>query len=156
MTMTCRSALRSAFAVLFLVGVIGLQGCDGIIGYVTATYTGPKPGSEPLQGEVVIIRNIATTPEGRIYAFHADRVRFVDAKDPHNINRVVDVRPADAEGAFKALQPKVGDRMRISTQFQGIGEASGLEDKIPDWPYGKYIDYPVGVHTLTAAERVAP
>ena len=156
MTTTCRSALRSALAALFLLGVIGLQGCDGIIGYVTATYTGPKPGSEPLQGEIVIIRNIAILSDGRIYAFHADRVRFIDAKDPHNINRVVHVRPADAEAALKALQPKVGDRVRISTQFQGIGEASGLEDKIPDWPYGRYIDYPVGVHLLTAVERANP
>jgi hypothetical protein len=154
--MTCRSALRSAFAVLFVLGVIGLQGCDGIIGYVTATYTGPKPASEPLRGEIVTIRTLYTRSDGRIYTFHADRVRFVDAKDPHNINRIVDVKPGDAEAALKALQPKVGDRLRISTQFQGIGEASGLEDKVPDWPYGRYIDYPIGVHLLTSVERAAP
>lgn len=156
MTTTFRSALRSAFAVLFLLGVFGLQGCEGIIGYVTATYTGPKPASDPLQGEIVIIRTVYTRSDGRIHAIHADRVRFVDAKKPHDINRVVDVRPADAEAALEALQPKVGDRVRISTRFSGIGEASGLEDKIPDWPYGRYIDYPIGVHLLTAIERVAP
>ncbi|HEX8275692.1 MAG TPA: hypothetical protein VF615_23865 [Longimicrobiaceae bacterium] len=139
-----------------MLGVFGLQGCDGIIGYVTATYTGPKPASEPLRGEIVTIRTLYTRSDGRIYTLHADRMRFVDAKDPHNINRIVDVKPGDAEAALKALQPKVGDRLRISTQFQGIGEASGLEDKVPDWPYGRYIDYPIGVHLLTSVERAAP
>ena len=154
-TMTRRSALRPGFAVLFL-AVVALQGCDGILASVTGAYGGPRPQSEPLSDETVIIRNVTTTLDGRIYSFHGDRVRFTDAKDPHNINRVVDVRPADAEVALTALQPKVGDRVRITTRFFGIGEASGLEDKIPDWPYGKYIEYPVGVHLLTTVARVSP
>ena len=153
--MTRRSPLRPLFGVLLL-GVLALQGCDGLLGSVTGAYGGPRPESEPLSNETVIIRIVTTTADGRIYSFHGDRVRFTDAKDPHNINRIVDVRPADAEAALKALQPKVGDRVRITTRFFSVGEASGLEDKVPDWPYGKYIDYPVGVHLLTAVERTTP
>ena len=154
--MTRRSALRPVLGALCLLGMFGLHGCDNIFGSLTGAYGGPRPESEPLREETVVIRTLTTTSDGRIYSFHADRIRFVDAKDPHNINRVVDVRPANAEGTLNALQPKVGDRIRISTQFFGVGEASGLEDKIPDWPYGKYIDYPVGVHLLTAVERTTP
>lgn len=150
-----RSALRPVFGVIFL-GVLAVQGCDGLLGSVTGAYGGPRPETQPLSNETVIIRNVTTTLDGRIYSFHGDRVRFTEAKDPHNINRVVDVRPADAEAALKALQPKVGDRVRITTRFFDIGEASGLDDKIPDWPYGKYIEYPVGVHFLTSVERVSP
>lgn len=78
------------------------------------------------------------------------------ANDPHNINRVVDVLPGEIEAALNALDLKVGGRVRISTQFFVMGEASGPHDNIPNWPYGKYLDYPIGVHLLTAIERVSP
>jgi hypothetical protein len=53
-------------------------------------------------------------------------------------------------------QPETGDRIRITTRFLSYRESGELGRYVSDWPYDKYDEYPIGFHTLTSVERLAP
>ena len=115
----------------------------------------PDPSRADIAGEEVIVRIVYADAEGKIYSLIADRTRFLPTQ-PHSIDRVVQVRPAERAGEVEALRPVVGDRLRISTRFLHLEEAGGLSPSVPDWPYDSSLKYRVAVHALTAVERAAP
>lgn len=145
---------RMLQAMLVAMGVL-LTGCDGILGSLTRTYPGPAPSRDDITAETVIVRTVSAQPGTGILFFYVDRVRFLES-DPHNINRVVEVTSRDIHPAVTALALKVGDRVRISTRFLSHREAGALGNHIPNWPFDRYDEYPLGLHALSAVERVAP
>jgi hypothetical protein len=152
MIMTLKRTLRTAFAVL---AVTLAPGCDGAVGSLLPTYDGPDPERRDISGETVVIRKIDAQPGTGIQFFLVDRERYTTSA-PHDINRVVEVMSRDIQPAVSQMQLKVGERVRISTRFISFREAGGLSQYFSDWPYDKYWEYPIGLHTLTSVERVAP
>lgn len=130
-----------------LVAAFAAGGCDSPIA--------PDPARADIVGEEVIVRIAYADAEGKIYSLIVDRTRFLPSQ-PHSIDRVVQVRPAERAGEVEALRPGVGDRLRVSTRFLHLEEAGGLSPYVPDWPYDSSLKYRLGVHALTAVERVSP
>lgn len=128
-----------------------LTACD-VLGIISQAYRGPVPEREPIVEEVVILRKVRSS--GEVLLFVADRVRYLEAGKPHNVNRVVRVQTADHD-LVTPLNLVVGDRLVISTNFAGIGDAAEMTE-VPDWPGHRYYEYPIGVHVLTAIRRTAP
>lgn len=142
-------------ALLLCAAALPAAGCERVLNYVTNSYTGPAPQKVDLVAETVIIRRISSDESSRIQRMFVDRERYL-ASDPHSIDRVVQVLPYEVLGAVSALNLQVGDRVRISTRYQGYAEAGDLGRFVPDWPFDKYHEYPIGEHVLTAVEKIAP
>jgi hypothetical protein len=127
-------------------------GCSGIMDSVSGRYRGPQPLAESLSGETVVIRRVTVLPAGS--AFIVDRARFVEAGDPHNINRVVEVVTTEAtRNQVSGLNLRAGDRVILSTQFQSITTQVGALG-IPDWPGPGRYEYPIGFHSFSSVARV--
>ena len=141
-------------AVLLLVAALPAASCGPILDYVAMTYTGPPPQKVDLVAETVIVRRISADDSGRIRRMYVDRERYLKS-DPHSIDRVVKVLPHEVPDAVSALNLQAGDRIQISTRFQGYTEAGDLARFVPDWPYDKYDEYLLGEHVLTAVEKIA-
>jgi hypothetical protein len=136
---------------LLAVCAAALVGCD-FVGRISGAYRGPIPKAEAIASEVVIIRSIQPGPEGA-FGFIADRVRYLEGGAPHNVNRVVRVRTSpEIKEQAAAMSLAVGERITISTQFAYIGDAIDLAE-VPDWPGHEFLEYPIGVHLLTAISR---
>jgi hypothetical protein len=130
---------------------LALCSCD-LVGRISGAYRGPVPKQEAITNEIVIIRSLEPGPQGA-FGFVADRVRYLEAGRPHDVNRVVRVRtPLDIAEQAAALNLSVGERVTISTRFAYIGDASDLTE-VPDWPGHDYREYPIGVHLLTEISR---
>lgn len=138
-------------ATLLLVACsVALAGCD-FVGRISGAYRGPSPAQEGITNEVVIIRSIQTGPQA--IRFLADRVRYVEDGDPHDVNRVVRAGTSlDNWEEVRDMNVAVGERVTISTRFAYIGDASDL-DEVPDWPGHDFREYPIGVHVLTGISR---
>jgi len=145
--------LRRAWLLLLFVALVCTGGCTDLVGALLGGYTGPAPEQIDIVDEVVVVRRIYVADHGGISSFLGDRLRYLE-KDPHNVNRLVDVKLRDLRPVVEQLRTKEGDTLRISTRFHYITEASGPTGA-PDWPYEKYFDYPMGSHLLTNVERVA-
>ncbi len=127
-----------------------LVGCGDFIYRVTGGYTGPQPSSNPLVEERVIVR--AQYQEQRV--FYVERARFTDAKQPHNVNRVVKVTATDATyTAVLDLEIRLGDTLIVSTDFERIAPAVGSMG-VPNWPGHGSVEYPISAHLLTDVRRV--
>ncbi|HEX7241817.1 MAG TPA: hypothetical protein VF263_16165 [Longimicrobiaceae bacterium] len=149
MKRTASRSIRSAcLGVLVL-----LAGCDTLFGSLTGAYRGPRPSETDIAGETVVVRTVDTQPATGIRFYHVDRVRFLDAGDPHHVDRVVEVHSRDVQPAVERLALKVGDRVRISTRYVETRLVGGLGDRVPDWPGHGYDEYPIGFHALTSVER---
>lgn len=151
--MIMRAAFLRIAGIAALVAGVGLlaAGCSGIMDSVSGRYRGPQPLSEGLSGEVVVIRRATALPAGS--AFIVDRVRFVEAGDPHNINRVVEVVTTEAtRNQVGGLNLRAGDRVVLSTAFQAITTQVGSLG-IPDWPGPGRYEYPIGFHHITSVAR---
>lgn len=116
-------------------------------------YEGPPPAAESIHRETAVVRRIDVPPSGPAVLL-IDRVRFTEAGDPHNVNRVVRVVARDAvRDELAALNLGRGDLVVLSTRFNGTVNAIGSMN-VPDWPgHGAY-EYPIGVHALTEIARV--
>ena len=132
-----------------------LAGC--LFGDLLVEYDGPMPEKVGLVDELVVLREVqvSTLRPGEPGGFYADRVRYVQSGQPHDINRIVNVTAASLQPQFAALNPQVGDTMRISTVYDQTYWA-GVHGPVPDWPNGRLEEYPVGFHTLTAIRRAGP
>lgn len=128
-------------------------GCD-ILGRISGAYRGPVPEREPITDEVVIVRSIASWSQG--VEIVADRARYLEGGKPHDVNRVVRARttPANQE-QVASLGLVVGERVTISTEFAGIGDAAEMTE-VPDWPGHDFYEYPIGEHVLTSIRRTVP
>lgn len=138
---------------LLLVATAGLLtgGCDAIMAELTDAYRGPPPAEEGISGEEVVIRGVTVLDSASV--FMLDRVRYVEAGDPYNINRVVKVVTTGAtRDKAAALNLQRGDRVVVSTAFGSITKEVGSLS-IPDWPGPGRYEYPIGFHSLTAITR---
>ena len=132
-----------------------LAGC--LFGDLLVEYHGPMPEKVGLVDELVVLREVLVSSSypGEPGGFYADRLRYVQNGQPHDINRIVNVTSGPLQAQFAALNPQVGDTMRISTVYDRMYWA-GVHGPVPDWPNGKLEEYPVGFHTLTAIRRAGP
>ena len=135
--------------------VAAASGCDSILATLSNTYTGTPPSREDITAEAAIVRRVDTQAETGIQFFLVDRERFL-AADPHSIDRVVEVTSRDIQPAVTPMQLRVGDRIRMTTRFLSYQESGELGKYVPDWPYDRYDEYPIGFHALTSVERLAP
>ncbi|HYW08038.1 MAG TPA: hypothetical protein VE913_13840 [Longimicrobium sp.] len=127
--------------------------CSGL-GAILPHYTGPRPAQDPISAErVVVRRTIPRVGSPEVGGFYADRLRFVDAGQPHDVNRVVNVDAGDLLPQLSALGIQVGDTLRISTRYFGTYTEGLPRGTVPGWPGHDSIEYPMGYHTLTAVAR---
>jgi len=138
-------------AVLLTLVVLSAAGCKVHPAELVGGYGGPNPQRVPIVEEVVVVRALFRGPGGGVSSMYGDRVRYIET-EPHNVNRVVQIEPRELQSTVEALNLKVGDRIRISTRFVGYTDGPGSQ-YIPDWPYDKYFEYPIGHHFLTAVAR---
>jgi hypothetical protein len=129
-----------------------LAGC--LFGDLLVEYHGPMPEQVGLDNEQVVVREVQVSSlvPGEPGGFYADRVRYVLSGRPHDINQIVNVSAGSLQPQFAALNPIVGDTLTVSTAYNRTYWA-GVHGPVPDWPNGKYEEYPVGFHTLTAIRR---
>ncbi len=142
---------RSLRRMSALVTVLALAGCGDLLG----KYGAPPPATVGLADEEVIVRIVYNTPEGAVSTFYVDRVGLLTSQ-PHSIDRVVAVRPAELASTVEALRPKVGDRLRVTTRYLHPQVEGQLAAQIPDWPFDRYFEYHIGLHALEKVERIAP
>lgn len=148
--MTRRFAAAAHYFVLVLVAAAAATSAGCNLGDLTGLYRGPRPSTVGLTNEAVLVRSI-TAQSGGSARLILDRVRYIDAGDPHNIDRVIQaVLP---QGGPANLQ--TNDRVLISTTFIEIRDVGDLEE-VPDWPGHKYPEYPLGFHQVTAIQRTTP
>jgi hypothetical protein len=134
-------------AALLVPVAVALAGCEFSLG----GYVGPRPDGAALVNEVVVIRRLGR-PDGdpeRVAAFFADRVRFVAAGDPHNVNRIVQVTSGELETDPHLAGAQVGDTLRITTRYDRTYYTS-VSAPVPDWPGHDHYEYPIAYHTLVA------
>ena len=139
-------------ATLLVACALVAGGCDTFGNLLFGeAYRGPRPAAEGLNGELAIVRRIDVTPRSIVLLL--DRQRYVDASDPHNVNRVVNASTANAgPEAVAALNLTRGDRIVVSTEYAGTVNTIGSMS-IPDWPGHNAYEYPIGFHYLTAITR---
>jgi hypothetical protein len=129
-------------------------GCGDILGRISGAYRGPVPAREPIVEEAVVVRKVTSSSEG--VELVADRVRYLQAGKPHDVNRVVRVRTSPAtQEQVAAMGLVVGERVTISTRFGSIGDAAEMTE-VPDWPGHGFYEYPIAVHVLTSITRTGP
>ncbi|HYW13077.1 MAG TPA: hypothetical protein VE871_14050 [Longimicrobium sp.] len=128
--------------------------CDAIV-ELSGGYTGPPPATDPLAAEAVRIAEISQSSGGPVVLL-LDRTRFVEARDPHNVNRVVKARPTpETQAMVAALELREGERVVITTEYSHMDETGGEMD-VPNWPGHSAMEYPVSAHRIVSITRAAP
>jgi hypothetical protein len=139
-------------AVLFLAVACALPitGCD-VLDSSSGLYRGPRPVPEAIAGEEAVIRRVSVLPGGSVFV--VDRVRYVKAGDPYNINRVAEVATTEAtRDQVAALNLRPGERVLLTTRFHMVTEQVGSLST-PDWPAPGVYEYPIGFHYIVSIER---
>ncbi|HEX8359005.1 MAG TPA: hypothetical protein VF613_02730 [Longimicrobium sp.] len=134
--------------------LLSAAACESAALTLIGAYPGPNPDRTDIVAETVIVRTAREQAETGIEFFLFDRVRVLKTK-PHDINRIVEVMSRDIQAEVSRLDLQVGDTILISTRYVADREAGELGEYVPDWPFDKYGEYPIGFHTLTAVERVS-
>jgi hypothetical protein len=134
--------------------VLALAGCGA--SDLLPHYTGPQPSREPIASERVVVREIVlsaihTDAAGAVYG---ERTRYLEAGDPHNVNRVIRAAGGELHTELAALNVKVGDTLLISTRYDTTYYDAVAPGAVPDWPGHTHLEYPIARHTLTSVERV--
>lgn len=145
----------SPVRIAFLACVLTTAGCGDLILSISGGYTGPQPAAESLTNEVAIVRQVREQYEGQI-ALILDRARYLDANDPHDVNRVVKAwTTRDNQEAVANLNLAPGERVVVSTEFTGVDETGGSLG-VPNWPGHKAMEYPIGSHRIVQISRATP
>ena len=133
---------------------LSLAGCDALAEFMgDEAYRGPPPAEESISSEVAVVRLVEVVPPGYPVLL-IDRVRYVEAGDPHNVNRVVRAASGDSiREEVAALMLHRGDSVVISTRYGGAVTVVGSMN-VPDWPGHRAYEYPIGLHGITAIRRV--
>jgi hypothetical protein len=142
-------------AALILGSSLQAAGCESAVLTLLGAYDGPNPDQANISAERVIVRFASQPAESGAQHFYVDRLRLLETR-PHDINRVVELVPGDVQSEVSRLGLEVGDTITISTRYLIDHEAGDLGKYVPDWPFDRYGEYPIGFHTLTAVERVNP
>lgn len=150
--------MRRSFSLVVRLALVAscaqqVAGCNALSDFISGEkYRGPRPAEEDISNEVAIVRSADVTESGQTVLL-IDRVRYVEAGDPHNVNRVVQVRSGAAmRDTVAALNLGRGDRVLISTDYQGVTNVIG-DMSVPDWPGHTAYEYPIGIHAVTAITR---
>jgi hypothetical protein len=103
---------------LILACALPVAGCDALGDLILGeNYDGPRPAAEGITSEVAVVRLVEVVPSGQTVLL-IDRERYVEAGDPHNVNRVVRVASGEAmREAVAALNLARGDRVVVSTEY---------------------------------------
>jgi hypothetical protein len=129
--------------------------CDDFISGLSRGYVGPPPAHASIVDEVATLAEVRAGYQGQVVLI-LDRTRFASAGDPHNVNRVVKAwTTRENQHQVTALNLRSGDRVLISTEFNGIDEAGGSMN-VPNWPGHDALEYPISSHQITSIERVSP
>ncbi|HST63178.1 MAG TPA: hypothetical protein VLK84_30995 [Longimicrobium sp.] len=138
---------------LVAVCALPVAGCDSIADLMFGeNYEGPPPAEEDITNEVAVVRSTVVAESGLIVLL-VDRVRYVDAGDPHNVNRVVQVYSGDAmRETVAALNLSAGESVLISTEYQSYTNVMGIRS-VPNWPGHNAYEYPIAIHGVTAIAR---
>lgn len=135
--------------------VLSSAACDDFINGLSRGYVGPPPAHESIVDEMATLAEVRDGYQGQVVLI-LDRTRFVSAGEPHNVNRVVKVwTTRENQDQVAALNLRSGDRVLVSTEFNGIDEAGGAMN-VPNWPGHDALEYPISSHQITSIERVSP
>ena len=144
-----RTAIRW-FTLLAALALPVLGGCD-LAMRLTGGYAGPLPSTDDLVAETVILVGVQRHGSSALYTF--DRRRFVEAGDPHNVNRVIQAWVNEEDAArFGELKLSRGASVIVTTRYSEVGEGGGSMG-VDDWPGHNAMEYPVGVHSLLNITR---
>ena len=153
--MKTHSIHRVAKLCAVALAVVLSSACDDFFNGLSRGYVGPPPAHESITNEVVTVAEARHGYEGQVVLI-LDRARFVSAGDPHNVNRVVKAwTTRENQDQVTTLNLRSGDRVLISTEFNGIDEAGGSMN-VPNWPGHDALEYPISSHQITSIERVSP
>lgn len=114
---------------------------------------GPRPSEAGLDRERVVVRSAEPLPGIPVREYLLDRVRYLDARDPHNVNRVIRGQANLPWPRLDSLGIAVGDTLLVTTRFERADRVYGLNASIPDWPGHDARSYLLGTHTVTEVER---
>jgi hypothetical protein len=145
-------------AALLLMGVV-TGGCHWY-GELVGEYSGPMPAKADLSQETVIVRSFSRDPAGpeagKLRNMHLDRVRYIQARDFDDVNRVVLGETGELTAHVESLNLAVGDTVVVSGEYQGVYRGGAASGVVPNWPGDRYVDYPVAVHRLLEIKRKSP
>lgn len=140
---------------LSLAGLLATTACDDLFLGISGGYTGPQPAREALTNETAIVRQARPSNDGQIVLI-LDRIRFTEANEPHDVNRVIKAwTSGDNQDSVAALSLAPGDRVVVSTAFSSVDETAGSLG-VPNWPGHKAMEYPIGSHRIVEIARSAP
>ncbi|HEX8453720.1 MAG TPA: hypothetical protein VF647_16580 [Longimicrobium sp.] len=114
---------------------------------------GPRPSETGLARERVVVRTAEPLPGIPVREYLLDRLRYLDARDPHNVNRIIRGQADLPWPRLDSLGVAVGDTLVVSTRFERSDRVYGLNVTIPDWPGHGARSYLVGTHTITEVEK---
>jgi hypothetical protein len=122
---------------------------------------------DDLVDERGVVRGIVPREVGSaaVDLFFLDRVRYLEAGDPYNVNRVAQIdvtkREPRVDLVVDSLQLQVGDTVVVSAKFYGAADAyqykgrGYLNDIVPQWPGHKRSAYQIPGYLLRKIEKVS-
>ncbi|HEX8320510.1 hypothetical protein [Longimicrobium sp.] len=152
--------MKSVRVFVLLLATTLASGCE-LIDRLAGEYDGKRPAKENVVSEAVIIRSFQRDPAGtaeagRLRRIYLDRVRYLDARAFHDVNRIILGETGDLTAFIESLNLAVGDTVVVSTDYQGVYHGGAATGVVPNWPGDRYIDYPVAVHRLVEIRRKTP
>lgn len=87
---------------------------------------------------------------------HLDRVRYIDAGDFDDVNRVVLGEAGELTAKVESLNLAIGDTVIVSGEYAGLYRGGAASGVVPNWPGDRYVDYAVAVHQLLEIKRKSP
>ncbi|HLL83011.1 MAG TPA: hypothetical protein VK420_10180 [Longimicrobium sp.] len=114
---------------------------------------GPRPSERGLDRERVVVRSAEPLPGVQVREYLLDRLRFLDAGDPHHVDRVIRGQGLLPWPRLDSLGIAVGDTLLVTTRFERADRVYGLTAPIPDWPGHDARSYLLGTHTVTEVEK---
>jgi hypothetical protein len=127
--------LRSRIASVLLLSVAALAsaGCDGIVDLLIPGYEGPHPRKEGLTSEAVVVRVVHGKQEApsEVGVFYADRVAYLHSST--DVNRLAYVEARELQPALAKADIRVGDTVRVSTEYVGVYFIGVPGQDVPNW-----------------------
>ncbi len=114
---------------------------------------GPRPSETGLARERVVVRSAELLPGIPVREYLLDRLRYLDARDPHSVDRVIRGQAVLPWPRLDSLGIAVGDTLLVTTRFERADRVYGLNASIPDWPGHDSRSYLLGTHTVTGVEK---
>ncbi len=131
---------------LWAAAALALAGCDeGLLG--------PRPSETGLERERVVVRSAQPLPGVEVREYLLDRLRYLDGRDPHDVNRIIRGQAHLPWPRLDSLGIAVGDTLLVTTRYERADRVYGLNASIPDWPGHDARSYLLGTHTITEVEK---